>query len=85
VIYPGSGIAFVLSEVDVEAFGRMRTRLEDADGALIVERADAAFKRAVGGAWGRPRVPLQIARALKDRFDPHGVLAPGRVPLASNT
>lgn len=85
VIYPGSGIAFVLSDVDVEAFGRMRTRLEAADGALIVERADADFKHAVGGAWGRPRVPLAIARALKDRFDPHGVLAPGRVPLASNT
>jgi glycolate oxidase FAD binding subunit len=85
VIYPGSGIAFVLNDVDVETFGRMRASLEAADGALIVERGDADFKRAVGGAWGRPRVPLAIARALKDRFDPHGVLAPGRVPLASNT
>ncbi len=85
VIYLGSGIGFVLSELDVDAFGRMRTSLEAADGALIIERADADFKRAVGGAWGSPRVPLTIARALKDRFDPHGVLAPGRVPLASNT
>ena len=84
VIYPGSGIAFVLSALDVEAFGRMRASLEAADGALVVERADGDFKSAVGGAWGRPRVPLAIARALKDRFDPHGVLAPGRVPLASN-
>jgi glycolate oxidase FAD binding subunit len=85
LIYPGSGIAFVLSALDVDAFGRMRASLEAADGMLIVERADADFKRAVGGAWGRPRVPLAIARALKDRFDPQGVLAPGRVPLASNT
>jgi glycolate oxidase FAD binding subunit len=85
VIYPGSGIAFALNEMDVETFRRMRASLEAADGALIVERADADFKRAVGGAWGRPRVPLAIARALKDRFDPHGVLAPGRVPLASST
>ncbi len=84
VIYPGSGIAFVLSALDVDVFGRMRASLEAEDGALIVERADAAFKRAVGGAWGRPRIPLAIARALKDRFDPHGVLAPGRVPLASS-
>ena len=83
MIYPGSGIAFVLSALDVVAFGRMRASLEAADGALVVERADAEFKRAVGGAWGRPRVPLTIARALKERFDPHGVLAPGRVPLAS--
>jgi glycolate oxidase FAD binding subunit len=85
VIYPGSGIAFVLSALDVDAFGRMRASLEAADGALVVERADPEFKRAVGGAWGRPRVPLAIARALKDRFDPDGVLAPGRVPLASST
>ena len=84
VIYPGSGIAFVLSALDVDTFGRMRASLEAADGALIVERSDIDFKRAVG-AWGRPRVPLAVARALKDRFDPHGVLAPGRVPLASTT
>jgi len=80
VIYPGSGIAFVLSVLDVDVFGRMRASLEAADGALIVERAEVAFKRAVGGAWGRPRVPRMIARALKERFDPLGVLAPGRVP-----
>jgi glycolate oxidase FAD binding subunit len=85
VIYAGSGIAFVLGALDVETFGRMRASLEAADGALVVERADVDFKRAVGGAWGRPRVPLTIARALKERFDPHGVLAPGRVPLASKT
>lgn len=85
VIYPGSGIAFLLGETPPDEFRRMRARLEAADGALVVERADAAWRRAVGGAWGRPRVPLAIARALKDRFDPHGVLAPGRVPLASTT
>jgi glycolate oxidase FAD binding subunit len=85
LIYPGSGIAFVLGPIGVDAFGPMRAAAEAADGALVVERADAAFKRAVGGAWGRPRVPLAIARALKDRFDPHGVLAPGRVPTAAST
>jgi len=84
VIYPGSGIAFVLGDLSVDAVRSMRAALEAADGALIVERADASFKRAVGGAWGRPRVPPAIARALKDRFDPQAVLAPGRVPLASN-
>lgn len=85
VIYPGSGIAFMLQDLTAEKFVRARTALEGADGALIVERGTADFKRAVGGAWGRPRVPLAIARALKERFDPHGVLAPGRVPLAPVT
>jgi glycolate oxidase FAD binding subunit len=84
VIYPGSGIAFVLDALTVDAFTSMRTTLESADGALVVERADPAFKRAVGGAWGRMRMPSAIAWALKQRFDPHGVLAPGRMPLASN-
>ena len=84
VIYPGSGIAFLLGATGPQAFARMRAGVEAADGALIVERADAEFKRAVGGAWGRPHVPLAIARALKQRFDPHGVLAPGRVPTASS-
>jgi glycolate oxidase FAD binding subunit len=85
VVYPGSGIAFLLGPIATDAFTRMRASVEAADGALIVERADADFKRAVGGAWGRPRVPLAIARALKQRFDPHGVLAPGRVPLGAST
>ena len=84
VIYPGSGIAFVLDEFEAEAFSRARTAVESTDGALVVERADPEFKRAVGGAWGRARVPLAIATALKQRFDPHGVLAPGRVPTASS-
>jgi FAD/FMN-containing dehydrogenase len=52
---------------------------------LIVERADAAFKAAVGGAWGRSRIPLAVARALKQKFDPHGVLAPGRMPLGASS
>jgi glycolate oxidase FAD binding subunit len=85
VIYPGSGIAFLLDELETQPFARARATIESADGALIVERAAPEFKRAVGGAWGRPRVPLAIARALKARFDPHGVLAPGRMPPASTT
>ena len=85
VVYPGSGIAFLLGPTGSEAFTAMRVSVEAADGVLVVERADAAWRRAVGGAWGRPRVPLGIARALKQRFDPHDVLAPGRIPLASST
>ena len=85
VIYPGSGIAFLLGATAPNEFARMRASAEAADGTLVVERADAAFKAAVGGAWGRSRVPGTIARALKQKFDPHGVLAPGRIPLASSS
>jgi len=85
VVYPGSGIAFLLDATHPETFTRTRASVEAADGALVVERGAPEFKRAVGGAWGRQRVPAEIARSLKERFDPHGVLAPGRVPLASST
>jgi len=85
VVYPGSGIAFLLDVTRPETFTRMRASVEAADGALVVERGAPEFKRAVGGAWGRPRVPVAIARSLKQRFDPHDVLAPGRLPLASST
>jgi glycolate oxidase FAD binding subunit len=85
VIYPGSGIAFLLGATAPNDFVQMRASAEAVDGALIVERAGAAFKAAVGGAWGRSRVPPAIARALKEKFDPHGVLAPGRIPLASSS
>jgi glycolate oxidase FAD binding subunit len=85
VVYPGSGIAFLLDATHPETFTRTRASVEAADGALVVERGTPEFKRAVGGAWGRQRVPAAIARSLKERFDPHGVLAPGRLPLASST
>jgi len=85
VVYPGTGIAFLLDVTRPEIFTRMRASVEAADGALIVERGAPEFKRAVGGAWGRLRVPVAIARSLKQRFDPHDVLAPGRLPLASST
>jgi len=85
VIYPGSGIAFLRQDLAPDVFRGTRDALEAVDGALIVERGSAGYRRAVGGAWGRPRVPLAIARALKERFDPHGVFAPGRVPLASSS
>jgi glycolate oxidase FAD binding subunit len=84
LVYPGSGIAFAFGSTAVDSFTASRAAVENADGALVIERADTRFKSAVGGAWGRPRVPLAVARQLKDRFDPRGVLAPGRVPLASN-
>lgn len=84
VVYPANGIAFLLAPIAPDAFRDMRMRLVAGGGALVVERAGADHKRAVGGAWGPSAVPHGIARALKERFDPRGVLAPGRVPLASS-
>ena len=80
VIYPGNATAYLLRSIDRATFRRVRGALEEAGGVAVLERASAEYKRDAGGAWGAPRVPLGIARALKERFDPRGVLAPGRMP-----
>ncbi|MEK6227415.1 MAG: FAD-binding protein [Chloroflexota bacterium] len=80
VIYPGNSTAYLLRSIDRAAFGKVRTSLEAVGGIAVLERASAEYKREAGGAWGTPRVPLGIAHALKERFDPRGVLAPGRMP-----
>jgi glycolate oxidase FAD binding subunit len=78
VIYPGT--AYLLRAIDRATFRRVRESLETAGGIAVLERASAEYKREVGGAWGTARVPLAIARSLKERFDPRAVLAPGRMP-----
>ena len=80
VIYPANSTAYLLRSIDRATFGKVRTSLEAVGGIAVLERASAEYKREAGGAWGAPRVPLGIARALKERFDPRAVLAPGRMP-----
>jgi glycolate oxidase FAD binding subunit len=43
----------------------------------LIERAPAAIK-AAHDVWGAPPASLSLMRALKRRFDPDDVLAPGR-------
>jgi glycolate oxidase FAD binding subunit len=80
VIYPASSTAYLMRSIDRATFGKVRASLEAVGGIAVLERASGDYKRDAGGAWGVPRVPLGIARALKERFDPKGVLAPGRLP-----
>jgi len=81
VIYPANGTAYLLRTVATDAFRRVRADVEKIGGCAVLERATAEYKRGVRGAWGAPGVPAAIGRELKSRFDPRGVLAPGRVPL----
>ena len=80
--YVGTGIAFTLGERSDDELRGLRSRCEAAGGALILERATAERKRELG-VWGRSTSEGATARdlvvrRLKERFDPHGVLAPGR-------
>ena len=62
----------------VEEVRLLREVLEGKGGALVVERAPGSLRQEVG-TWGTLRTPAVIGRALKERFDPNGVLAPGRM------
>jgi len=80
VAHVGAGSTFLLGERSSEELASLRSRCEEVGGALVVERTSTGQRRALG-TWGRMRIPAEIARRLKERFDPHGVLAPGRMPV----
>jgi len=77
LIYPGVGTMHVFGTEGPGELRALRMLLEAKGGAVVLERAPSELRREVG-TWGTPRTPEAIARALKDRFDPNGVLAPGR-------
>lgn len=56
---------------------RWLARCRDLGGNLVVERAPAALKRELP-VWGQPPASLFLMRALKEKFDPHRILNPGR-------
>lgn len=77
LVYPGVGTMHVFGTAGPGELRELRTLLEANGGALVVERAPTVLRRAVG-TWGTPRTPEAIGRSLKARFDPNGVLSPGR-------
>jgi FAD/FMN-containing dehydrogenase len=46
-------------------------------GAVVVEGCALELKHHVD-VWGRPRADFALMRRLKEQFDPHGTLNPGR-------
>jgi glycolate oxidase FAD binding subunit len=46
-------------------------------GAAVVEGCALELKHHVD-VWGRPRADFALMRRLKEQFDPHGTLSPGR-------
>ncbi len=86
VAWPGLG--FVLAEwqdagsderADAEIARSCAALARAARGSAVVLRAPAAWKRA-RDVFGVSGGEIALTRALKQRFDPAGVLAPGRLP-----
>jgi glycolate oxidase FAD binding subunit len=83
LVYPGAGLAFAFFDLAADA-GDARAALAAArdaaragGGGFVLEEAPLAVKRA-HDVFGDPPGGLGIMRALKQRFDPQGILNPGR-------
>jgi glycolate oxidase FAD binding subunit len=60
--------------------GGLRPAVARHGGRLSVLRCPADGPLSADDVWGPPGDGLRLARAIKDRFDPHGILNPGRLP-----
>jgi glycolate oxidase FAD binding subunit len=82
VAYPGLGLAWASfpardAEAGARAFAAVAEAGRAAGGSWLVERG-AAAARGDRDAFGEGDALLPLTRALKARFDPAGVLNPGR-------
>ncbi len=71
--WPGEAAATPLAEW----IAARRAELESVRGSVVVEAAPVALKRRCH-VWGELGGELEIMRLIKARFDPAGIMAPGR-------
>jgi FAD/FMN-containing dehydrogenase len=81
LLYPGLGLVyagFAAAEDEGDAvFAAVRDAARAAGGSRVLEAGPLWAKRR-GDVFGEPGDAGALARSLKRRFDPHGVLNPGR-------
>ena len=80
--HAGNGVTFVgLLGADEEAYAgiveEVREVLVPKGGSVVVQKAPATLKKRVD-VWGPVGDSLLLTRRLKEKFDPRGVLNPGR-------
>lgn len=71
----GSGIIHAALP-STDPLDRLREALGALGGSLVVTHAPAALPAEM--VWGAPRADVVLMRALKQQFDPHQMLNPGR-------
>lgn len=85
IAYAGTGIAHArLHGLLPDDLARGRPFIEEArgwararGGSLVVERCPDAWKASID-IWGEPDASFRVMTAIKQQFDPNGVLSPGR-------
>jgi glycolate oxidase FAD binding subunit len=81
-VEPGIGSADAHVSGEAGALSRFVSRLRErlaGWGHVHLRRAPPEVRRAVG-TWDERGLPLALLGAVKRRFDPAGILAPGRMP-----
>jgi FAD/FMN-containing dehydrogenase len=68
-----------LAELTHAAWRRWCDAAASQGGTTVLERAPEAFRRG-HAVFGRPRADWTIMHHIKAALDPHGILAPGRLP-----
>jgi glycolate oxidase FAD binding subunit len=71
--HPLLGLGFVAGDLSTQVIASARGAL--VPGSVVVEEAPATPSF---DAWGAAPAAIAVHRAVKDRFDPQGLLAPGR-------
>lgn len=80
---PGFGLVHILwwAEADdsalIDAIGWIRAQARELGGSVVVEHAPLAVKRRID-VWGEAPEGIEIMRRIKQKFDPSGILNPGR-------
>jgi glycolate oxidase FAD binding subunit len=74
---PGAGIAHWSFGDHSDDVRKARAAAEAAQGSLVLMAAPGGVVAELG-AWGTPPPTLEVMRRIKQAFDPHGVLNPGR-------
>jgi glycolate oxidase FAD binding subunit len=78
VAHAGSGVLYVSHAPANEALiQRLQALATEIQGSAVVEQAPAAVRDRLD-VWGPVRDDFRLMRALKDQFDPHRTLNPGR-------
>jgi glycolate oxidase FAD binding subunit len=75
IAYPGVGVVYAISEDPDAALAPIDALTPDAN---VVFESLPLERRRERDVFGEPGAEARIARALKERFDPAGILNPGR-------
>jgi glycolate oxidase FAD binding subunit len=72
------GVAATTISSPVASISRLRALAAAAGGKLVVLRHADGFASTVADVWGPPGPEMRLMQSLKERFDPHSILNPGR-------